>query len=992
MLNLELRTRSLSAKKANEAERKAELKKDNEPNLSPDREKLNLLGLDKNPQFSWGMNDEARKNIWQLGYQIQVVTEDGDEVWDSGKVKSNQSAHIKYPANAPSLESSQRYYWRVKVWYKDDEGNKESEWSDATWFEMGLLKPEDWKAEWITTPEDLTDSDKAVYFRNVFNSKEDIKSARINISSYGNYQIWVNGQLINDHLFAPGHRSYPNTQPYQTIDVARFLQKGENTIKVAVTPGWFKGRIGGGGIRNVYGTQLGLLAQIDVTYTDNTKETFSTDSSWQVSDGPILAADFRSGEIYDARLEQALEGDGDNWQPVVVSEQQDFSKLRSTAETYPVRPQREILNPKIIETPKREEPEDKKTKNKKPEDKKPEFEKVLDFGENIVGTIEFTVEATEGQVFKFTHGEALDKNGSFTIENFQSPELLPRASQEFIYIAKAGRQTVRPANFWGFRYVKVEGFEGKNLDSKNFKAVVVHSDLPRTGKFDSSSEPLNKYYELSERSLEGIVGKLPDCNTREEEWWDGDANVLAKAVAKLSDVFVTYRESVEDFRNEQRSDGFLYNNAPSAFLTTELDENGDRKFITDQLPAPIGEITLKIGRMIKKIDGIAQRIQSGSGWADAITMIPKALYEIYGDIEVLSENYEAMKLWVEYMDGRAHKTHLTEYLNPIQLILRKRLGRWQYILTHIFAWGEWLKPNENAAIGTIVNLFLPHPEVSTAYYYNSTKILAETAELLGKKDDHQKYAQQAAEIAKAYQEEFINKRTGRTKDDTQDSYVRALEFGLVPDELKPKAVARLVELIKKNGNHIDTGFLSSGYILQILAKNGHVDVAYDLLLQDTYPSWFFPMSKGATTSPEQWDSWGKTDEVVDPKFSLNHPAPTAGPLKFVTDTILGIEEVKPGYKEILIAPKPGGGLEYAEGELDTIYGLIVVQWRILENALFDSGKEFELDVKVPGNTTATITLPDEAGGEKHRVGSGAHSFSREWTPKDSQKAKAKKRS
>lgn len=966
MLNLELHTQYRVADKASSQDPK--IKKTTESNLSPDhkkapvssqKEKQNLLGLDnRNPLFGWKMQDRNRKNILQTAYHIQVVTEDGDEVWNSGKIESNQSSHIKYPSEAPQLESGERYYWQVKVWYNDDEGSKVSEWSEETWFEMGLLNPKDWTAKWITTPENLAESDKAIYFLQTYEFSqediEDIRSGRLYISSDGINEITINDQVLNDVLFAPGHKSYPNTQPYQTADITPHLRVGKNTLMIRVAPGYFKGKIGGAGRRNVYGNQLRLLAQINLTSTKGEKAIIGTDNTWKVSDGPIQSADFKTGEDYDARLEQNLSTtDGANWKPVKVSENQDVNKLISTAEEYPIKPQREISNPELIKTP--------------------NGEWVLDFGENIAGFVEFTVEAKAGQAFKLIHGEVLDKKGNFTIENFQSPGSLPRATQEVNYTAKAGKQTYRPsATFFGFRYVKLVGFEEKDVKPENFKVIVIHSDLPRAGKIYTSNPDLNKYARLAERSLEGnLQDGILDGPTREEEKWSGDGQVLSRAVTKLFDMLTVYRAWLRDFRNEQRSDGLLYNSAPSAFLTTEKDENGDRKF-TEKLPFPINKV--------------AKNIQGSPGWADAITMIPIALYDIYGDVEVLRENYEAMKSWVGYMTKQTVETHWLEKLNPLESGKSKKTSDKPYILRNIFTWGEWLKPDANAATEVMTNLLTrPHAEVATAYYYHSTVILAEVAELLGEVADYIKYTEQAQKIAEAYQKEFI-KENGHTIADTQDSYVRALEFGLIPEELHEKAVARLVELIEKNGCHVDTGFLSSGFILNILADNGYVDLAYKLLLQDTYPSWFFPMiKKGATTATEQWDSLGKNDKIVDPLYSHNHPAITAGPLRFMYEQILGIQEMAPGYKEIRIAPKPGGELTFAEGELDTIYGMIVCQWKIVENILLESGEigdEFQMTVEIPGNTKATIVLPEEAGGEKVEVGSGQHVFKREWKSKD----------
>lgn len=295
------------------------------------------------------------------------------------------------------------------------------------------------------------------------------------------------------------------------------------------------------------------------------------------------------------------------------------------------------------------------------------------------------------------------------------------------------------------------------------------------------------------------------------------------------------------------------------------------------------------------------------------------------------------------------------------------------------------------------NLVRPNPDVSTANFAHSAGILAEIAQILGKENDYKRYSKMAEKATKAYQAHFVDPETGHTTMDNQSSYVMALQFGLIPEDLIPKAVARLVELIEENDCHLDTGFLSTGFILQVLTKYGYTDLAYKLLQQDSYPSWLYMLRQGATTITEQWDGLRPGE---DPKGSLNHYAPGAAPITFFMQNVLGIQEGEGGSNHLTIKPEIGGGLTDAEGTLNsTIHGLIVVKWKILAKELlgpdvidFDYRKDpeagpesdqvFVLEVDIPANSTATIVMPEQAGGKTKEIGSGRYTAVGYWNEKE----------
>lgn len=655
--------------------------------------KTNPVGIDgTHPRLSWKLTSNERGSI-QTAYHIRVASSARDLrrssrlIWDSGKVQTDKSVHIAYAG--PPLISKQRYYWQVKIWSTTGE----SEWSAPAFWEMGLLDASDWQAQWITPnwEEDPEASEPSPMLRKEFNLAGTIKTARAYITSFGLYEAEINGQKVGDQLFTPGWTSYNKRLQYQTYDVTDLLQKGNNAIGVSLGDGWYRGFLVWKGNRNVYGEKLGLLLQLEIEYSNGKREVINSDETWKASTGPILNSDIYMGESYDARLEK--EGwtktgfDDRDWQPVV---KRDANETQLIAPVGPVVRRIEELKPVALITT-------------------PEGDMVFDMGQNMVGWVKLTVQGPAGTSVTLRHAEVLDKHGNFYTEN------LRLATQRVQYILKGkGVEVFEPTfSFQGFRYVAIEGYPGElTLDA--VRGVVIHSDMELTGSFSCSQPLLNQLQHNIQWGQKGNFLDVPtDCPQRDERLgWTGDAQVFARTAA--------------------------FNMQVGDFFTKWL---GDLS--ADQLPD--GRVPWVIPQVLH------DQHTSATGWADASTIIPWAIYEVYGDQRILEKQYGSMKAWVEYMLKEAGDDKVWD-TGP--------------------HFGDWLfySPQDDRDGKAAVTY---KPLLQQAFLTHSLQLLTQTAELLGKTDEAKKYARLHEITKTAFQREYVTP-AGRLVSGTQTAYVLAL--------------------------------------------------------------------------------------------------------------------------------------------------------------------------------------------------------------------------
>ncbi|TVQ05668.1 MAG: alpha-L-rhamnosidase, partial [Balneolaceae bacterium] len=514
----------------------------------------------------------------------------------------------------------------------------------------------------------------------------------------------------------------------------------------------------------------------------------------------------------------------------------------------------------------------------------PEGDIVLDMGQNMIGWIRLKVEGEEGTIVTLRHAETLDREGNFYTDNLRS------ADQENTYILKGGGIEVWEPRFTfqGFRYVAVDGYPGE-LTPDAITGVVLHSDMEMTGHFQSSNELVNQLQHNIVWGQKGNFLDIPtDCPQRDERMgWTGDIQVFAET-ANLN----------------MNTNAFL--TKWLADLEADQNEEGSIPFVVPDVLGGFGS----------------------AGWADAGVIVPWTLYQSYGDTRILETQYESMKAWVDYMDNRAAETE-------------KR-----YLWDNDFTFGDWLSFSSDSP--AYPGAYTDQNMISTAFYAWSSKLMSETAGVLGREDDQRHYAALYENIREVFQQEYVTP-AGRVMSDTQTAYLLALRIGLLPDEMVDDAVGYLIRRVRAHG-HLTTGFLGTPHLNPILSEYGHRDLAFELLMRQDYPSWLYPVTMGATTIWERWDGIRPDGTFQSESMnSLNHYAYGAIG-EWLFKEVAGIEALEPGYKKIQIKPVPGGGLDHARGFLISPYGKIESSWEI-----DDEG--FRIMVEIPTNTAANITLP-----------------------------------
>jgi alpha-L-rhamnosidase len=824
------------------------------------------LGIDaERPRLSWQLRSDER-GVVQSAYQVQVAR-DGKALWDTGRVTSDRSVHVPY--GGPALESSRRYTWRVRVW---DGSGRASAWSAPGSWEMGLLKPNDWRARWIEAAanEDTKTSQPSPVLRGVFRLNAAVRSARAYVTSLGLYELEINGRRVGDELLTPGWTSYRKRLQYQTYDVTSHLRAGENVVGATLGDGWYRGYLAWKDKRNVYGEHLALLCQIRVEHADGSVEVVGTDGAWKGATGPIRMSDIYMGESYDARLERpgwsAPGYDDRDWAPVRVVEPEKRALIAPAGP--PVRRIEEIRPVAILKTP--------------------AGETVVDMGQNMVGHLRLRLRGPAGTTVTLRHAEVLDKAGNFYTANLRA------AKQQVTYVLKGGTDEVYEPHFsfQGFRYVAVAGWPGE-LTLDGVTGVVVHSDMPVTGQFRTSSPMLDQLQHNIRWSQKGNFVDVPtDCPQRDERLgWTGDAQAFSRTAAFNMDVAGFFSKWLGDLAADQNPEGSV------PFVVPDV--------LSD-----------------------AERFAGGSaGWADAATIIPWNLYLSYGDTRILERQYPSMKAWVEYM--------------------RRQAGEGQ-LWNKGFHFGDWLAFATTASDypGATTGKDL----IATAFFAHSTDLVERTAAVLGKTADAAEYAALFPKIKEAFRKEFVT-ASGRVGENTQTAYALALQFDLLPEELRAEAARRLAADVRTRG-HLTTGFVGTPYLCHVLERFGYLDLAYQLLNRDTYPSWLYPVKQGATTIWERWDGLKPDGSFQDPGMnSFNHYVYGAiGEWMYAVVAGLQLDPAEPGYRHVLAQPRPGGGLTSAEARLETLYGTAASGWSL-------SGGRLTVLASVPPNTHGTVRLP-----------------------------------
>ncbi|MDP9736822.1 alpha-L-rhamnosidase [Curtobacterium sp. 260] len=739
----------------------------------------------------------------------------------------------------------------------------------------------DWRAPFITPSTDHSGEETpASYFRKEIQLEAKPTRALLRVTAVGIVEPWLNGTRVGDEVLAPGWTSYRNRLIASTYDVTDDLHAGGNVIGAVVADGWALGRLGWDDRSQHFSDRRGLSVQLELTYADRT-ETVVSDESWSVGTGATRSASIYDGETHDARLEpdgwDAPGFDDEAWSSAVLL---DWAGPVEDPTSEPIRRVEELAPVAVLRTP--------------------SGRTVLDFGQEISGWVRLHGTVPEGREITLRHAEWMT-GGEIDLETLRTA----KATDVYTGNGRADQEWEPRFTFHGFRYVQVDGWEGDDLGAA-FRAVVVHTDMRRTGWLTTSDERLNRLHENVVWSMrDNFVGVPTDCPQRDERLgWTGDINAFAPTASFLYDVRGVLGSWLRDLALEQQEKGFV------PWVVPDVLSNAST-------PTAL--------------------------WSDVAVSLPWTLYQHYGDAAILERSYESMTSFVRDVAGRLDE-HAT----------------W----SSGFQYGDWLDPDapdENPAGGKTDRHL-----VATAYFAKVAREMAQAAEVLDASEDAAEFTALADRVRAGFLREYVTP-AGRLTNESATAYALAIVFDLLDPEQRAHAGDRLADVVAKNGYTISTGFAGTPLVTDALSSTGHLEEAYLLLTQERCPSFLYPVSMGATTIWERWDSV-RQDGTINPSgmTSLNHYA-LGAVADWMHRTIGGLTATAPGYRSVRIAPLPGVGLTSASLVHDVVDGRIEVSWSL------EDGRG-RLAVTLPDGTSAEIVPPLHAEGLVEQVEGGTHEW------------------
>ncbi len=890
--------------------------------------RTNPPGIDEaQPRLTWRV-ESSERGAKQTAYQILVASSlealqrNQGDLWDSGKVTSDETVNLVY-AGQP-LVSRQQCFWKVRVW--DQAGA--ATWSGPAQWSMGLLQPQDWSAQYISF-RDSTPVGKdpgqlqlppARQYRREFIARQAIRRATIYATALGVYELHLNGARVGDAWFAPGWTDYHQRAYYQTYDVTPLLHAGTNTIGAWLGDGWYAGYLGFGlltGIgtekigRYTYGKTPALMAQLELEYADGTRETVVTDARWKTSGaGPIREGDFLMGEFYDARRETvgwAQNGfDDAQWEPAILA----GANGPVSATFY------EWRNP--------EKPGEALAIKGRPKDlgfqRPPKLEAfpgvpvrvvqelrpvavtspsngvyIFDLGQNFAGVVRLNVKGPAGTTVQLRHGEMLYPDGRLMTENLRRA----RAIDHYVLRGDPRGEVWTPRfTFHGFQYVEVTGYPG-TPGPDAITGLVLQSDTPLTSGFECSDPMVNRLFKNVVWTQRANFLDLPtDCPQRDERFgWTGDAQIYVQTATLNADVAAFYTKWLRELMEAQQPEGAFPGYAPYPF------QHG---------------------------------WDFGTAWCDAGVICPWTLWQAYGDTRLIERCWPFM---VKFMDWRRATS-------------KNFLG-----VVHGNEWGDWLS----------VGAKTPLDFVDTVYFACSARLMSQMAAAIGKPTAATEYAQWFQNIRAAFGKKYLEP-DGTLKVDTQTAYALALFMDLIPTEQRLKSGKILADKLRRGAtaenSGMTTGFLGTRPLLPVLTSVGENDLAVRQFQSRRYPSWGYEVSQGATTIWERWDSFtkehgfqGRNGKQNAEMNSFSHYS-FGAVCEWMFNDLAGIQWGRPGYRTIIIhphPPTPGSNpdqapIHWVRAHYDSIRGRIESRWR-------RTADRFELETRIPANTTATVHLP-----------------------------------
>jgi alpha-L-rhamnosidase len=776
------------------------------------------------PRLSW-IVPEADAAFVQEAYEVELTRSAGTP--EVVQVTSGEQVLVPWPT-AP-LTSRESVRVRVRV----SGAGMQSDWSDPATVEAGPLRTEDWTARFISPRQLGGLGAPAPILHRGFDVPGEVVKARLYATAHGLYEARLNGHRVGDLVLAPGWTSYSHRLRYQTFDVTDLVREGGNELEVVLGNGWYRGRLGFRGRRALYGDRLALLAQLEVTTADGAVHVLGTDTSWTARESGVRADDLYDGQRTDLRPRTGGRSDA------VEVVDGDLARLVAP-DGPPVRITQTLPAVAVFSSP--------------------SGATLVDFGQNLVGWVRLRVrDQAPGQEVVIRHAEVLE-HGELGVR----PLRTAKASDSYL-LAGGPLEVLEPnLTFHGFRYAEIRGLA--EVRAEDLEAVVVGSDLRRTGWFASSNPVLDRFHENVVWGMRGNFLDVPtDCPQRDERLgWTGDIQVFAPTASFLFDSAGFLTSWLADLAAEQPADGSVPFVVPDVIAT----------------PGP-----------------------AAAAWGDAATLVPWVLYQRSGDVGLLARQLPSMRAWVDHIASLAGADRL-----------------W----TGGFQFGDWLDPT--APPDAPAKAQADPDVVATAHLARSAEVVGLAAAVVGDAGMAEKYARLAGEVREAFAHEYVT-AGGRVLSDCPTVYALALEWALLPTEgQRHRAGDRLADLVRSSGFRISTGFVGTPLVADALTSSGHLDVAYRLLLQTGCPSWLYAVTMGATTVWERWDSM-LPDGTINPgqMTSFNHYA-FGAVADWLHRTVAGLAPAAPGYRELLVRPAAARNLTSASARHRTPYGDAEVGW------------------------------------------------------------------
>ncbi|WP_316791975.1 family 78 glycoside hydrolase catalytic domain [Pedobacter frigoris] len=767
----------------------------------------NPLGVDQQKVYlSWQLTSRLR-NVSQSAWQVLVASSLADlnnnkgTAWDSGKQQAEQSIQIEY--SGKPLMAAEKYYWKVKVW--DNKGN-ESAWSKPAFWQMGLLKPADWKnAKWIAY-DTLSASKKIIpgihgggdpklgpgksvqpLLRREVQLKKKVKQATMFISGLGHFELNVNGKKAGDHFLDPGWTKYDEQAQYVTFDLTGQLKQGKNVLGVSLGNGFYytpRERYRKITVAFDYPKLIGRLL---IEYSDGTFENIITDESWKTIPGPITFSSIYGGEDYNATHEKKgwdLPGyDDRQWKKAILTSGPSMISAQSQA---PIKIFEQFYTKKITQP-------------------KPGVW-VYDVGQNASAIPWISVNGKRGMTVRLTPAELLNEDGTVNQSAAGQPYY-------FDYTLKGeGLETWQPQfTYYGFRYIQVEGAVPENQENPKkmpviaeLKSLHMRNAARSTGTFSTSNQLFNKTSALIDWSVRSnMMSVFTDCPHREKLGWLEEVHLMGGSIRYNYDIASLCRKVLKDIIVSQTDDGLIPDIAPE---------------------------------YVQFDDGF----RDSPEWGSTGVILPWYLYEWYGDKEVLEESYSMMEKYVSYLSSKAKSNILSHGL------------------------GDWFDIGPNAPGEAQLT---PKQVTATSIYYYDLVILSKAAAVLNKREDSDKYLRKANEVKAAYNAAFFNRETKQYSTGSQTANAMSVYLGLVDPKDKEAVVDNLVKEIKGRNNALSAGDIGYRYVLRVLEEAGRSDVIFDMNNRSDVPGYGWQLDHGATALTESWQAYGF---VSNNHFMLGH--------------------------------------------------------------------------------------------------------------------------